>query len=149
MNARAQITCVLLPIPILCCTALFAEDTTRPRPVSPTPSVEVTFLVNEGFLLRSGEANVLIDAFVAVPNSMYGALPTAVYEDMLVGNPPFSSIQLALVSHVHRDHFQALAAGMFLKNHPETLLASSPEVLQSVRDNFPESGSIEVLFEDR
>ena len=109
--------CVLLAIPAL---------------GQPTTGVEVTFLANEGFLLTAEEGSILIDAFVAEPYSIYGAIPAPVKERMEKGEAPFGSVQLALVSHQHRDHFQPEAAVAFLRQHPETLFVSSPEVVDAL-----------------
>lgn len=51
----------------------------------------------------------------------------------MTGEPPFERIDLALVSHAHADHFQADVAVEFLQRHPETVLASSRQVLDAVR----------------
>ena len=140
-------TKALLILTVLLCTIPrgVGETVSREQPEGAARDqvVEVTFLVNAGFLLRSGGSAILIDAFVDEPNSVYGSLPPAVYQKMLAGDPPFGSIQLALVSHFHRDHFQPVAAGSFLSKHPETVLVSSPEVLQAVRDKYAEHDQIE------
>lgn len=141
--------CVLLAIPIL---------------GQAGPGIEVTFLANEGFLLTAEEGSVLIDAFVAEPYSIYGPLPAAVQGQMERGEAPFEAVQLALVSHQHRDHFQPEAAVAFLRQHPETLFVSSPEVVDAllqeagtdreatasdlkarVRKTWPAAGTVETI----
>lgn len=116
--------------------------------------ITITFLANEGFLLKSTQHAVLIDAFVAEPYSIYGSLPATVKVQMEAGEVPFERVQLALVSHQHRDHFQPKAALKFLEKHPETLFVSSPEVVagllteagpdhglkQRIREVWPKSG---------
>ncbi|MFQ5606769.1 MAG: MBL fold metallo-hydrolase [Candidatus Zixiibacteriota bacterium] len=98
--------------------------------------VKVTVLVSEGLLIQSADAVVLIDAFIDPRRSKSDSELIAVQRDMLAGEPPFSSIQLALVSHPHHDHFHAPTAGAFLKSHPETILASSPEVIEAIRIEY-------------
>ncbi len=100
---------------------------------APAAALEVTYLANEGFLLSCGEQKVLIDAFVPEPYFGYPNVPAEVFARMLTGQPPFDGVQLALVSHRHRDHFQPDAAADFLRRHPETLLVSSPEVVDELR----------------
>jgi len=118
------------------------------RLVESSQEVKITFLVNAGFLLQSGDAAILIDAFVGHSNSAYGALPDDIRQALIDGQPPFDSVRLALVSHYHRDHFQPATATEFLKNHPETLLASSPEVLKAIRDDNPELDQIEARLQE-
>jgi L-ascorbate metabolism protein UlaG (beta-lactamase superfamily) len=107
------------------------------------PELEVTFLANEGFLLRSGERAVLIDAFVAAPYSGYGALRPEDYQKMLAGEAPFEKVQLALASHVHPDHFQPEAARAFLEKHPETVFASTPQVIEMLRAGYEGAAALE------
>ena len=99
----------------------------------PGDALEVVYLANEGFLLRGEGKAVLIDAFVRRPHSMYAALPGPIHDAMIAGEPPFERIDFALVSHTHADHFQADVAVEFLRRHPETVLASSRQVLDAVR----------------
>lgn len=98
-----------------------------------TRALEITYLTNEAFLLRCGEHKVLIDAFVPEPYRDYGFVPPAVWRSMVAGEPPFDGVDLALVSHRHQDHFQPRAAAEFLNRHPETLLATSAEVIEHLR----------------
>jgi L-ascorbate metabolism protein UlaG (beta-lactamase superfamily) len=94
--------------------------------------LELVYVANEGFLLRAGEQAVLIDAFVTEPYSIYAAVPEAMFADMLGGKEPFEAIDVALTSHVHRDHFQPRAAAAFLRARPETDFLSSPQVLDEL-----------------
>ena len=100
-----------------------------PTPTKAEEGLQVTLLANYGFALAAGGQTVLIDAFVTEPYSIYGAVPQEQWTALLAGEPPFHSVPLALVSHRHGDHFQPTAAKEFLAAHPETLLVSSPEVI--------------------
>jgi len=114
--------------------AVTDEPPYEPEPPRQSGAVEVIHLANAGCLLRASDTAVLIDAFIRSPHSPYGAVPGEEYEGMVEGRPPFRSIPLALISHAHPDHLQPQAAGAFLRNHPETLLVSSPEVLRALRE---------------
>ncbi len=94
--------------------------------------LEVSFLANEGFLIGDSVRSVVIDGFVTRPHSKYGAVDPSVWEKMLAREAPFDNVVLALVSHVHRDHFQPQAAMAFLLAHPETTLVSSPDVRKAL-----------------
>ena len=102
--------------------------------MEPLPSIELTYLANEGFLLRTDDDSVLIDAFVAEPYSIYDALSEEGLEQMLELRAPFDSIDLALVSHIHRDHFQPETALRFLEQAEDCLFATSPDVVDSVSE---------------
>jgi L-ascorbate metabolism protein UlaG (beta-lactamase superfamily) len=110
-----------------------AATQTAGRQGASAAGVEVRFLANAGFLLRTSDVGVLIDAFVAEPRSPYGDVPTEVLREMINGGAPFHGVRLALVSHRHEDHFQADVARLFLDRHPQASLVSSPQVIEALR----------------
>lgn len=94
--------------------------------------LQITWLANEGVLLAVGAQQVLIDALIPAPYSIYTSLPASVAQRLLAGEPPFAAIELALVSHIHRDHNQPGFAEQYLAAHPSTRLISSPQVVASL-----------------
>lgn len=98
-------------------------------------TLQVTFLINEGFLLQGADKSVLIDAFVRDEYYGYGALPEETYQQLIGGRAPFADVSLALTSHVHLDHFQTEPAVRFLQTHPKSLLVSGEEVVLAIRDS--------------
>jgi len=109
-----------------------------PPPAAPAAGgpeqLEITYLANEGFLIRSAESGVLIDAFVREPYLEYAAVPPEILDSMLTAGAPYDRIDLALVSHVHRDHFQASEAARFLAARKKVRLISSPDVVEALLD---------------
>jgi len=95
-------------------------------------TLDVHALANEGFLLRAGDDAVLIDAFVIRPHSVYGWLRGEARKRLEDGAEPFAGVDLALVSHRHRDHFQPEPARQFLASNPDCVLATSPQVLDDL-----------------
>lgn len=94
--------------------------------------VELIYLANEGFLVRSEDESFVIDAFLETPLGAYAALPSEVHADLAAARGPFEGVDLALVSHVHPDHFQPASARAFLASSKDTQLATSPQVLESL-----------------
>lgn len=105
--------------------------------------LELVYLANEGFLVRAGEHELLIDAFVNEPYGGYASVPAELRAAMLAGKPPFDGVELALASHYHRDHFQAAAAAEFLRAHPETRFLSSTQVVDALTAELGEDPAIE------
>lgn len=105
-------------------------------PVAERRSIEVRFLANEGFAIRGDSAAVLIDAFVAEPFSVYGEVPMEVLREITAGGAPFDEARLALVSHVHADHFQAEVASFYLLKRPDAQICSSPQVIDAIRSTM-------------
>jgi L-ascorbate metabolism protein UlaG (beta-lactamase superfamily) len=120
---------------LLCATLAFLEPAAG--------RLEVLALANEGFLLRAGEDAVLIDAFVSEPYAGYAALGGEALADLVAARGPFASVDLALASHVHRDHFQPAPARAFLGASPRALLASSPQVLEALLADYAAAGARE------
>ena len=135
-NALATILVVVFGAP----ASDGSAETHAPR------ALEITYLTNEAFLLRCGEQKVLIDAFVPEAYRDYGFVPPAVWRSMVAGEPPFDGVDLALASHRHQDHFQPRAAAEFLSSHPETLLATSAEVVEHLRsaETSVPAGQVEI-----
>lgn len=102
--------------------------------VDPAPSVgvEVTFLANEGFLLRNDKQSILIDAFVREPVGVFGALPEEVHKRLVNALPPFDGLTVVLVSHVHADHLQVRSLEKYLMRNNMAQLMSSEQVLKAV-----------------
>ena len=92
-------------------------------------TLEITYLANEGFLVRTPDGNLLIDAFLRQAYAGYPALTSEAHARMVAAQAPFDQVDLALVSHVHGDHFQPDSAAAFLKASGSTRLITSPQVL--------------------
>lgn len=125
----------LLPLSFLSLLALGSLSSRAREPLE----LELVYLANEGFLVRSGETSLVLDAFVIEPYGGYAALPPELWKRMLAGEPPFAGLDLALTSHVHRDHFQAAAAAEFLRARPEVAFLSSDQVVEDLLETLGES----------
>jgi len=127
----------------LCCLLALSSASRwddGPQSVSAAPlkagEVELVYLANEGFLVRSRERAFVIDAFLKEPLGAYAALSPALHSKLAAGAAPFDAIDLALVSHSHADHFQAGSALAFMKSSPGTELATSPQVLAGLESRL-------------
>lgn len=109
---------------------------------SAAPTVEVTAIANEGFLIRSGRRTVVVDALfraTAPHPEFFSQGPSEdLVRQMVSGEGIFSRIDLALVTHSDGDHFHVATAFEFLENHQETLLVGTVEVLEALaaRERF-------------
>ena len=100
--------------------------------------LRIVYLGNEGFLLRSGETVVLVDALFGEGIDGYGTVPAAERSRLEQGAAPYDEIDLVLASHFHRDHFNAAAVARFLANNPDAAFLSTE---QAVRDLGREMGT--------
>ena len=100
--------------------------------------VEVTAIANEGFLVRSADKAVLVDALFQAtapyPEFFQQGPSTELLDRMIAGEAEFSRVDLALVTHHHADHHDAATAVRFLSTHPETVLIGTESVLESMTE---------------
>ena len=118
---------------------------TVPRPVhllgegrsGARAQVEITYIGNEGFLVASADARLMIDALQGPQNFGYVGVSDALFERMLSGATPFEKVPLLLASHAHADHFHPGMAAAFLRRHPETRLAGNALVVEGLEASDP------------
>ena len=109
-----------------------------------TPTVEITYIANEGVLISSGGKQVLIDGLHREYERDYAFLPPAEREKIETAKPPFAEVDLVLVSHRHRDHFHPESVGLHLDHNQKALLVSSQQVVDEVEKNFKDYQSIKM-----
>ena len=131
------ITAIVLLAGALACTSS-APQTPVPATMPPPdvalgspPTLDVTFLANEGVLLSSGETRVVIDGLFR-PYETYAVMPAADRERLETNQPPFEGVDLVLVSHVHGDHFHAESVARHLRQNPQATLVTSAQVVAEV-----------------
>lgn len=100
-------------------------------------SIEVVLLANEGVLLSGGGRSVLIDGCVREPYADYAAVPDDVWSKLLAAEPPFERLDVVLVSHAHRDHFQVEPARELLLARPEAKWVVHREVAALLESDWP------------
>ena len=98
--------------------------------------ITVTFLANEGVLLRgetaTGSRAVLIDALM-LPYRGY-AVPSDSTQARLSGaRPPFDAVDVILATHRHGDHFHPVPVGQHLRANSRASFVASRQVIDSLR----------------
>ena len=69
---------------------------------------EVTYIANEGFLIKSGDKTILIDAIFGDQEYGFCDIPDEVQiEAMCKAKYEYSNIDLIAATHSHIDHFYA------------------------------------------
>ena len=96
--------------------------------------LKVTYLGNEGFLVRSGSQAVLFDALFGAGLPDYDRVPANAIRDIETAKSPFADINAVLISHVHPDHFDLPSTVRFLKSHPSTVVVAPSQVAAQLRN---------------
>lgn len=119
-------------------SVVVAEVTAPAQP----PTVEITYIANEGVLIRSGDKQVLIDGLHREYGPEYAFLPDAQRVQIETAKAPFNEIDLVLVSHRHLDHFHPESVGLHLQHNPTAFLVSSQQVVDEVEKSFKDYQAI-------
>jgi len=88
--------------------------------------LNITYLANEGVMIDCRGEKVLVDALFRDSLDSYTRHSPEVQEKMETGKPPFDSVDLALATHFHLDHWDAGAITRFLGSNPHAVFASTP-----------------------
>jgi L-ascorbate metabolism protein UlaG (beta-lactamase superfamily) len=114
----------------------------REPPVAEAPPAregpQVTYVANEGVLLTFADRAVLIDGLHRPYKPDYAVLDEEHRRIVEHAEGAFAAVRLILVSHVHRDHFDAGAVRAHLEHNPRARLVGSPQVVDAVRAVLPD-----------
>jgi len=93
---------------------------------------QITYIANEGVFLEYEGNSVFIDALHKKYLQMYQHTLGKTVLGAIQGMNPFEEVDLMLVTHVHRDHFDVDYTTQFLENHTETILIAPQQVMDSI-----------------
>lgn len=94
---------------------------------------QVTYIANEGIMIEASGKKVLIDALFDAYYDQYLSPDAPTRQAMIEGESPYANIDLALVTHMHRDHFEAKVTEQFLQQQRKSRLLSSEQVKNEIR----------------
>ena len=98
--------------------------------------LEVTYLGNEGFFVRSGSQAILFDALFGAGLPDYDRVPATAAHKIETGESPFTNINALLISHIHPDHFELPSTLRFLKSHPASVVVAPGQVSEKSRKDL-------------
>lgn len=144
------------PTTRLLTAALFALALSKaPLSAQVADTLHVTIVANEGVLLHGSGGDILIDGAFGAGLAGYTVLTPALRADLEHARAPFDRIRLILVTHPHRDHFNAQstadlmrASGARLIAPPEVLdsiTRVAPDLAQRVQAVFPPDGTVQTV----
>jgi L-ascorbate metabolism protein UlaG (beta-lactamase superfamily) len=108
-------------------------DPNHPGQTARREPLALTYIANEGVLVSSGDAKVLIDALFDKPNKEYRAPSQEVLDKIMKGEPPFNGVDLVLVTHNHPDHFDASLAVRYLETVTGPMLLAPADAVAEMR----------------
>ena len=108
-----------------------------------TSQLQVVYLANAGFLLRTGNFSIVIDGFMKDSFEGHEALPKNAARKLQSGEKPFNGFVFGLVSHMRPDHFQPRVVERFLRNNPQAAMMSGPQVINRLVQGAKDFKSIQ------
>jgi L-ascorbate metabolism protein UlaG (beta-lactamase superfamily) len=101
--------------------------------LSQTPSLDITYLGNEGFLIYSKNKKILVDALFKLNMPSYAEPSETMIKKMIGNETPYNNIDLLLITHHHGDHFNPDLTISFLENQPACKLVAPKQVVDGIR----------------
>lgn len=101
-----------------------------------TPSVKVTYIANEGFMIELSDKKILIDALFKESSERPGVyfVPSdQLLYKMETAKSPFNDLDLILATHNHWDHFNPQSVIRCLKHNPKSFFISTPQAIDDMK----------------
>jgi L-ascorbate metabolism protein UlaG (beta-lactamase superfamily)/putative hemolysin len=83
---------------------------------------------NSGFMITTSHKKILIDALFRGIKGVY-TLPEDTQNLLGLAQSPFDNVDLILVTHSHRDHFDSSLVRQHLQNDPNAVIASQSRII--------------------
>ena len=100
-------------------------------------TTDVRYVANSGMLVAISGRRFLIDAPIRDGIPPYATSSATERTLLEAARAPYDSVDAILITHWHEDHFSPEAVAAHLSASPRTLLVSSPEVVDRVRNAAP------------
>jgi L-ascorbate metabolism protein UlaG (beta-lactamase superfamily) len=97
-----------------------------------TGSTEVTYLGNEGLLIRDGRSKILFDPFFHNDYGQYQLVPADMFKGIMQGLAPYNEVNLVIISHAHEDHFSAQDMLSYLQAHPKVRMVAPKQAVDQL-----------------
>jgi len=97
-----------------------------------TEAATVTFIGNEGVVVRNSRTAVAIDALFGDGAGEYADTPVALRDAIESARPPYDAIRLISATHFHPDHFNARAVIRHLSGNPDASFVSTAQAVALV-----------------
>lgn len=101
------------------------SQTSAKAPEASVPPL--TYLANEGVMLRGRGGRVFIDAFFGDGLPEYPTVPQPLRDLLERARVGFDGPAVVLTTHAHRDHFDSTALARYLENNPEARALGPPD----------------------
>lgn len=134
LTARGTISYIL----VTASSGTFLSTPGKPTMQRPT----LTYLANEGVLISDGHRAVLIDALFREGVSGYARVEADTLEKLESAAEPYDTIRVVLVTHYHKDHFDAESVARHVRANSKAVLITSEQAAKPILDQATEGDEI-------
>ncbi|WP_071146232.1 MBL fold metallo-hydrolase [Bacteroides ihuae] len=92
-------------------------------------NLEVTYIANEGYLLKTDHHKVLIDALFTESYGIFDVPEKDTVDAIMEGTTPFDHIEMHLLTHYHKDHCSPELMVKYLNKFPNIKLVTNRPAL--------------------
>lgn len=89
---------------------------------------------NAGIILKLGDIIIGIDIFTGVDISPYEASPVELERDLLY-NKRYPELDVLVITHNHKDHFNIGKVTTYIKHHASTAILAGQDVINKLRES--------------
>lgn len=95
-----------------------------------TKDLQVTYIANEGFMLKTLHHKILIDAMFTDGYGYFARPADDVLKPILNATAPFDSVNLCFLTHYHKDHSDSKLMSDYLSKYPSVkLITTKPSLV--------------------
>jgi len=95
-----------------------------------TKDLQVTYIANEGFMLKTKHHKVLIDALFTDGYGYFATPSKESLDQIMNAKAPFDSINLCFLTHYHKDHSDSKLMNDYLSKFPSAkLITTKPSLV--------------------
>ncbi len=87
--------------------------------------IQVTNIANEGFLIKSINHKILIDALFSDGYGIFAVPSKDLINQIMEAKTPFDSISLYFLTHYHKDHCDPGVISKYLKKYPDIKIVTN------------------------
>jgi L-ascorbate metabolism protein UlaG (beta-lactamase superfamily) len=97
--------------------------------------LQINFIANEGFLLKTETKQVLIDALFTEGYGYFDVPSADVIKDIMNDKVPYDNVNLYFLTHYHGDHCNSALINEYLTKHKKVLLVTSKPSIDFINGN--------------
>jgi len=102
-----------------------------------TDSLCISYIGNMGVLIGNSNDVVLIDGFHKRYRPAYSYPDESSVEEIIEGKyQKFGKVDIAMITHHHKDHFDSEYYKKFLQKNPESIVIGPQQVIDQIRHGF-------------